>query len=128
MAAETLIQVKAAEACFWLANSLSEILHCKPNDDEKIRIECFTDNHQSYDSVYYIRPIKDKRSQTEIALLREMIKITKINWIENKYHEIGSIFRRITKYSQNQINRVSLIRYIRYVIKKTYKHKYEYQK
>ena len=31
MAAETLIQVEAAEACFWLANLLSEILYCKPN-------------------------------------------------------------------------------------------------
>ena len=46
MAAEILIQVKAAEACFWLANLLSEILYCKPSDDKNIKIECFTDNHQ----------------------------------------------------------------------------------
>ena len=88
MAAETLIQVEAAEACFWLASLLSKILYCKPNDDKNIKIECFTDNHQLYDSVYSIRPIQDKRLQMEIALLRDMVnkkEITKINWIENKY-------------------------------------------
>ena len=88
MAAETLIQVEAAEACFWLANLLSEMLYCKPNDDKNIKIECYTDNHQLYDSVYSIRPIQDKRLQTEIVLLRETIykkDLTKINWIENKY-------------------------------------------
>ena len=88
MAAETLNQVEAAEACFWLANLLNEILYCKSNDTKNIKIECFTDNHQLYDSVYSIRPIQDKRLRTEIALLREMInknEITKINWIENKY-------------------------------------------
>ena len=109
MAAETLIQVEAAEDCFWLANLLSEMLYCKPNDDKN---ECYTDNHQLYHSVYSIRPIQDKRLRTEIALLREMInkkEITNINWIENTSdcrlsHEMWSIFRKITKYSQDQIN------------------------
>ena len=98
MAAETLIQVKATEACFWLANLLSEILYCKPNDDKNIKIECFTDNHQLYDSVYSVRPMQYKHLQTEIALLREIVnkkeEITKINWIENKY-QIADCF---TKY------------------------------
>ena len=88
MAAETLIQVEATEACFWLANLLSETLYCKPNDDRNKKIECYIDNHQLYQSVYSIRPIQDKGLRTEIALLREMInkkEITKINWIENKY-------------------------------------------
>ena len=88
MAAETLIQVKTIEACLWLANLLSKMLYCKPNDDKNIKIECYTDNHQLYDSLYSIRPIQDKRLWTEIALLREMInkkEIAKINWIENKY-------------------------------------------
>ena len=73
MEAETLIQVEAAKVCFWLANLLSEMLYCKSNDDQKIKIECYTDNHQLYDSVYSIRPIEDKRLWTKIALLREMI-------------------------------------------------------
>ena len=88
MAAETLNQVEAAEACFWLANLLNEILYCKSNDAKNIKIESFTDNRQLYDSVYSIRPIQDKRLRTEIALLTEMInkkEITKINCIENKY-------------------------------------------
>ena len=33
MAAETLIQVEAAKTCFRLANLLSDIFYCKPNDD-----------------------------------------------------------------------------------------------
>ena len=45
MAAKTLIQVEAAEAGFWLANLLTKILYCKPNNDKNIKIECFTDNH-----------------------------------------------------------------------------------
>ena len=88
MAAETLNQVEAAEACFWLANLLNEILYCISNDAKNIKIESFTDNRQLYDSVYSIRPIQDKRLRTEIALLTEMInkkEITKINCIENKY-------------------------------------------
>ena len=87
MAAETLIQVEAAEACFWLANLLSEMLYCKPSDGRNIKIECYTDNYQLYDSVYSIRPIQNKHLRTEIALLRDMIskkEITKINWIEKK--------------------------------------------
>ena len=97
MAAETLIQVEAAEACFWLANLLSEMLYCKPNDDRNIKIECYTDNHQLHDSVYSIRPIQDKRLWKEIALLRDMLnkkEITKFNWIENKYQ----IANCVTKY------------------------------
>ena len=45
MAAETLIQVEAAEACFWYANLLSEMLYYKPNNHKIIKIECYTDNH-----------------------------------------------------------------------------------
>ena len=52
MAAEILTQAEAAKACFWLANLLKEILYCKPNDDKNIKVGCFNDNHQLYDSVY----------------------------------------------------------------------------
>ena len=34
MAAETLFQVKATEACFWLTNFLSQIFYCKPSDEK----------------------------------------------------------------------------------------------
>ena len=103
MAAETLIQVEATEACFWLANLLSEMLYCKPNDDKN---ECYTDNHQLYHSVYSIRPIQDKRLRTEIALLREMInkkEITKINWIENKY-QIADCLTKYEASSEKLVN------------------------
>ena len=65
MAVEGLIQAKAAEAC-------------KPNDDKRIKLECFTDNHQLYDSLYSIRPIQDKR--------------------------LWTIFRKIAKYCQKIVN------------------------
>ena len=62
-------------------------MYCKPYDNKNIKIDCFTDNHQLYDSLYSVRPIEDKRLQTKIVLLREMInkkEITKINWFANK--------------------------------------------
>ena len=92
MAAETLIQVEAAEDCFRLANLLREMLYCKPNDDKNRKVECFIENHQLYDSFYFNRPMQDKRLRTEIALLREMTskkEITKIKclfvsvWFKN---------------------------------------------
>ena len=49
MAAETLIQVKATVACFWLANLLLETIKIMMT---KKKIECFSDNHELYDSVY----------------------------------------------------------------------------
>ena len=97
MAAEKLIEVEAAWACFWLANLLSKILYCKPNNDKNIKIECFTDIHQLYDFVYSIRSKQDKPLWTEIGLLREMTNkedITKLNWTDNKY-QIGDC---LTKY------------------------------
>ena len=36
--AATLIQIKAAEVCYWLASLLTEILYCKPNDDKNTKI------------------------------------------------------------------------------------------
>ena len=48
MAVETLIPVKAAETCFWLANLLIKMLYCKPNDDKNMKIKYYTDNHQLY--------------------------------------------------------------------------------
>ena len=65
--AETLIQVKGTQACLGIANLLTEILYCKPNGDKNIKIKCFTDNHQLYDSVYSVRPMQDKSLHTKIA-------------------------------------------------------------
>ena len=72
MTAETLIQAEVVEACFWLANLLSEILFSKPNDDKIKKIECFTDNHQLYDSVYSIRSI-----QEHVQKVCEILKLPK---------------------------------------------------
>ena len=57
MAAETLSQVEAAEACFWLSGILTEILFDSQDRSPQYSIECHTDSHQLYDAVYSIRPV-----------------------------------------------------------------------
>ena len=46
MAAETLSQVEAAEACFWLSCILKEILFESQDRSPQYSIECRTDSHQ----------------------------------------------------------------------------------
>lgn len=80
MAAETLEQVEAFETCYWIGNITKEILGLK----ESPPISCYTDSHQLYDSVYTIRPIKDKRLRIDRAILQEMLErgdIKKLQWI-----------------------------------------------
>ena len=59
MASETLIQVEAAEASYWIANLLAEILYEKKESRVMPRIECHTDNHQLYDAVYSLWIVKE---------------------------------------------------------------------
>lgn len=85
MAAETLVQVEAAESCYWLANLLNEIIYPVSTKDTLVKIECKTDNHQLYDAVHSIRPIQDKRLRIEIELLRQMLnrkELYSIEWID----------------------------------------------
>ena len=56
MAAETVIQVEAAEAGFWISNINTEIYNLK----QKVPAECRTDSCQLYDAVHSIRAITDK--------------------------------------------------------------------
>ena len=111
MAAETLIQVKAREACFWWANLLSKI-YGKPNDKNKIEIECCTVNHQLYDSIYSAGPTQDKLLWIGIYSVRKMLntnEVTKLNWIEKQYQLAGCLSKSAgyadvllkTKYAQN---------------------------
>ena len=84
MASETLIQVEAAEASYWIANLLSEILYEKKESRVMPRIECHTDNHQLYDAVHSLKSIEDKRLRIDMGLLQEMLnrkEISKIKWI-----------------------------------------------
>ena len=80
MAAETLIQVEAAEAGFWISNIITEIYNLKQN----VPAECGTDSRQLYDAVHSIRAITGKRLRIDIALLQEMLlkkEISRIKWI-----------------------------------------------
>ena len=80
MAAETLIQVEATEAGFWISNIITEIYNLKQNG----LAECRTDSCRLYDAVHSIRAITDKRLRINIALLQEMLlkkEISRIKWI-----------------------------------------------
>ena len=65
MAAETLIQVEAAEAGFWISNIITEIY----NLTQHVPVECRTDS----DAVHSIRAITDKQLRIDIALLQKML-------------------------------------------------------
>ena len=85
MAAETLSQVKAAEACFWLSGILKEVLLNSQDRSPQYSIECRTDSHQLCDAVYSIRPVLDKRLRIDTAILKEMLErkeLSQIKWID----------------------------------------------
>ena len=96
-AAETLSQVEAAEACFWLSGILKEILFDSQDRSPQYSIECRTDSHQLYDAVYSIRPVLHKRLRIDVAILKEMIErkeVTQIKWINKKYQLVDSLTKR----------------------------------
>ena len=74
VAAETLSQVKAPPACFWLSSMLKEVLLDSQDRSPQYSIECRTDSHQLYDAAYSIRPVLDKRVRIDTALLKEMLE------------------------------------------------------
>ena len=97
MAAETLSQVEAAEACFWLSGILKEILFDSQDRSPQYNTECRTDSHQLYDAVYSIRPVLEKRLRIDIAILKKMIErkeVTHIKWIYKKYQLADSLTKR----------------------------------
>ena len=94
MAAETLVQVNAAEAAFWLAKVLNDIFYDSSKTAPQTKIECFTDSHQLYDAVLSIRPIQDRRLHIDIAILQEMLKnkeIFKIEWVDSSHQLADSL-------------------------------------
>ena len=83
LAAETLSQVEASEACFWLGSILSEVLY--DSLDNIPFIECRTDNHSLVKAVYSSKAFLDKRLRVDIAIMRPMVErkdIKKITWID----------------------------------------------
>ena len=98
MAAETLIQLEAAEAGFGISNVITEIYNLKQN----VPVECRTDSHQLYDAVHYIRAITHKRLRIDIILLQE---ISRIKWIAS--HE--QIADCLTKQGASSNNLISTL-------------------
>ena len=74
MAAETLIQMDCAEACYWIGSLMNEIIHADHTKQAIPVIQCNTDSHHLYDAVHSIRAIQDKRLRVDMAILREMLE------------------------------------------------------
>ena len=94
---ETLSQVEAAEACFWLSSMLKEVMLDSQDRSPQYSIECHTDSHQLYDAVYSIRPVLDKRLRIDIAVLKEMLErkeLSQIKWIDKNCQLVDSLTKR----------------------------------
>ena len=61
IAAETLIQVDCAEACYWIGSLVNEIIYADHTKQAVPVIQCNTDSHQLYDAVHSIRLIREIR-------------------------------------------------------------------
>ena len=71
--------VEAAEASFWLASIVQEIV-----GSGECNIECRTDSQSLYNAVYSMTSLLDKRLRVDMAILREMVQrneIQAITWI-----------------------------------------------
>ena len=102
MNAETLTQVEAAEAGFWISSIITEIYNLKQN----VLVEWRTDSHQLYDAVHSITAITDKRLRIDIALLQEMLlkkEISRIKWIAS-YKKIADCLTKQGASSNNLIS------------------------
>ena len=102
MASETLMQVEAAVASYWIANLLAEIIFEKKEVRVMPQIECYTDSNQLYDAVYSLKLIEDKRLRIDMGLLQEMIdrkEISKIVWVEKTQQLADSL----TKFGSSKL-------------------------
>lgn len=83
LAAETLAATEAVDMAYYLGNMLSEILY---DNERKLPVELYVDNHSLYDNVYSVKNVSEKRLRIDIAILKEMIQNgeLKIFWVESK--------------------------------------------
>lgn len=83
LAAETLAATEAVDMAYYLGNMLSEILY---DNERKLPVELYVDNHSLYDNVYSVKNVSEKRLRIDIAILKEMIQngILKTFWVESK--------------------------------------------
>ena len=105
MASETLIQVEAAEAAFWLSNLLSE-LYCQ---NTAVKIHCYTDSRQLYEAVNSLKPIVDRRLRIDLSILKEMLErkeISEIRWIDSQ----KQLANCLTKKGASAVNLLTSLR------------------
>ena len=99
MAPETLTQVEAAEASFWVAKLYSEVTgnYIDGTTNSVIPIQCFTDRRQLVEAVYSISPILDRHLRIDISILREMLEkkeIKEIKWVNSNTQLDYSLAKR----------------------------------
>ena len=109
MAAETLIQVDALEACVWLTKLWNEVLYETSDSRSLPVIRSYTDSHQLYDAAHSIRPVQDKRLRVDVAILREMLErkeVQDIEWI-NSSQQIADSLTKLGASSTKLLNTIS---------------------
>ena len=97
MAVETLSQVEAAKACFWLSGMLKEVLLDSQDRSPQYSIESHTNSHQLYDAVYSVRPVLDKILRTDTAILKEMLErqeLSQVKWTDKNYKFADLLMKR----------------------------------
>jgi hypothetical protein len=83
LAAETIAAVEAAESCVYLQAVMKFVL-C---DKYTIPIDLLTDNRSLIDNVHTSTPVKNKRLNIEMVILREMCakkELSSIKWVPDK--------------------------------------------
>jgi len=83
LAAETLVAAEAVDMAYYLGNMLSQILY---DEERKLPVELYVDNHSLYDNVYSVKNVSEKRLRIDIAILKEMVQCgeLKIFWVDSK--------------------------------------------
>ena len=83
LAAETLAAAEAVDMTYYLGNILSQILY---ENEKKLPVELYVDNHSLYDNVYSVKSVSEKRLRIDIAILKEVVRDgeLKIFWVNSK--------------------------------------------
>ena len=88
LSAETLALEEGIEACFMLKSILCEILGFHEKNDQRLPIDCITDNKSLFDAVYSTKTLIEKRLKVDICVIREMIakgEVHSVKWKDGKY-------------------------------------------
>jgi hypothetical protein len=105
LSAEACAMDAAADHGYYLAAILSEALFCeKPSGTRRPKIEVYvlTDCKSLYDSLLRLSPsVQDKRTQIELASIREMISQDGLRWIPTTEMQADGLTKRNPQLREN---------------------------